>query len=103
MGEFNCQKSLEKKLIEELYKRILQPFFIPLLAMISCFLILESNNSFNFKYYKAKIFFSGIIIIIFSQILGNLVSNNFLSLIFSICFPIVILLIAYLTFNRKIN
>ena len=103
MGEFNCQRSLEKKLIEELYKRVFQPFFIPLLGMVSCFLILQSNNSFDFKYYKAKIFFSGIFIIVISQVLNSFVSNNFISIIFSIFFPLLLLLLTYLIFNRIIN
>ena len=55
-GEFNCQKSLKKKLIEELYKRIFSPFFIPLLGIIYCFLILKYSNSFNYKYYIVKFF-----------------------------------------------
>ena len=102
-NEFNCQKSLKKKLIEELYKRIFSPFFIPLLGIISCFLILKSNNSFNFNYYKTKIFFAGIAIIIISQISGNLVSKNFYSFIFSISIPIILIIISYFLFYKKIN
>ena len=102
-GEFNCQKSLKKKLIEELYKRILLPFFIPLLGIISSFVILKSNNSFNYNYFKIKVFFTGITIIILSQLINNLVSKNFYSLIFSISFPFILIIISYFIYNKKIN
>ena len=101
--EFNCQKSLKKKLIEELYKRIILPFFIPLLGIISCFIILKSKNNFNYNYFKFKIFFTGIIIIILSQIFNNLVSKNFYTFIFSISFPFILIIASYFIFNKKIN
>ena len=101
--EFNCQKSFEKKLIEELYKRIFIPFFIPLLGIISCYLILKSKNSFKYKYYRIKIFFTGIAVIVFSQILNNFVSKSFYSLLFSICAPILLILITYFVYYKKIN
>ena len=101
--EFNCQKSLKKKLIEELYKRIVLPFFIPLLGIISCFIILKSKNNFNYNYFKFKIFFTGIIIIILSQIINNLVSKNFYTFIFSISLPFLLIIVSYFIFNKKIN
>ena len=101
--KLNCQKSIKIKLTEELYKRIYSPLFIILLAIVSSFLVLKSNNSFNYKYYKSKIFFIGISIIILSQILNNFVSKNFYSFVFSISFPLILILVTYFLFNKRIN
>ena len=102
-GKLNCQKSIKKRLMEELYKRTYSPFFIILLGIISSFLILKSNNNINYKYYKSKIFFIGISFIIFSQILNKIVSKNFYSFVFSICFPLILILVTYFIFNKRIN
>ena len=102
-GEFNCQKSLKNKLIEELYKRVFSPVFILTLGIISCFLIIKSSNNFNYKYYKAKVFFTGISIIIIAQILNNFATKNFYSFIFSTCFPVALIIVTYFIFYKKVN
>ena len=81
ISNLSCNNAFYKNLIQELYKRTILPFYIPLLFIIATFLILKSKNNLNYKFFKIKIFLLGILIVIFSQISVNLVSkNNFMSL-----------------------
>ena len=96
-----CNNSFYKKLIQELYKRIILPFYIPLLFIIASFLILKSKNNLNYKFFKIKIFLMGILFVIFSQISVNLVSkNNFMSLTMVII-PLILIFFLILFFFRK--
>ena len=76
IDNLNCQKSFLKNLTQEIYKRTILPLYIPIICIIASLIILKSSNSDNFKNFKTKVFISGIIVIIFSQISINTVSIN---------------------------
>ena len=97
----SCNYSFYKNLVQELYKRTILPFYIPLLFIIATFLILKSKINLNYKFYKIKIFLFGILVVIFSQISVNLVSqNNLLSITMTVA-PIILILLSYLIFLNK--
>ena len=98
-----CDQSNFKNLSQELYKRAILPFYIPLIAIIATFVCVKSNNNFAFKRYKIQIFLTGILFVIISQLSINLfnpISLNGLSLVF---LPLVVSLIGYLYFLKKIK
>ena len=77
------------------------PFYIPLLFIIATFLTLKSKNNLNYKFFKIKVFLSGMFVVIFSQISVNLVSqNNFMSLTM-VMTPIILFIFSYLVFLNK--
>ena len=101
ISDLSCNSSFYKNLIQELYKRVVLPFYIPLLFIIATFLILKSKINLNYKFYKIKIFLFGILVVIFSQISVNLVSqNNLLSITMTVA-PIILILLSYLIFLNK--
>ena len=98
-----CDQSNFKNLFQELYKRAILPFYIPLIAIIATFVCVKSNNNFAFKRYKIQIFLTGILFVIISQLSINLfnpISLNGLSLVF---LPLVVSLIGYLYFLKKLK
>ncbi len=99
--KLNCQKSFFKNLTQEVYKRTILPVYIPILCIIASMVILRSSNSDKFKNFKIKVFLSGIIVIVFSQISINTISMNVQTGIFTLCMPIILLLITYLLFLNK--
>ena len=103
ISNLSCNKSFYKNLIQELYKRTVLPFYIPLIFTIATFLILKSKNNLNYKSFKLKIFLLGILLIIFSQISVNLVSKNNLMGFIIVIVPILLLIISYLIFLKKIK
>ena len=98
VGNLNCQNSFYANLLQEIYKRTFLPLYIPLLALMGSFLILKSNISVNYKFYKIKIFLTGIFFVILSQVSINFISTNFIASIFTILLPVIMMIISYITF-----
>ena len=92
---FRCEdtKVQKNKISQELFSRTFKPFYIPLLALIACFLILKSKNSIGYNNYKFKIFFAGVVFISISEIAIKFFSSNYYksSLIFMLPFIFFIL------------
>ena len=99
----SCNKSFYKNLVQELYKRTILPLYIPLLFIVASFLILKSKNNTDYRFFKIKIFLTGILLIIFSQISVNLASkSNYMSLI-TIIVPLILIFFSYIIFLNKVK
>ena len=101
VDKLNCEKSFLKNLIQEIYKRTILPLYIPILCVIGSLVTLKSSNNYNFKNFKTKVFLSGIIVIIFSQVSINMVSINLQTGVATLCLPVILLLISYVIFLNK--
>ena len=72
----NCTQTTSRKEIEQLLtqnkiefnRRFGMPIFIPLVALLSCFLLLSSKEKKIFKFYKYIFFFIGFSILVSSEI-----------------------------------
>ena len=51
-----CEKSNLKNIKQELLKRIYLPLYLPLLALVACFLILKSKDASEYTNFKFKLF-----------------------------------------------
>ena len=90
-----CSNKSFKNVTEELYKRIIVPFYIIILAMIGSCLVLKSQNNSNTFNYKLLLFILGIIFVILSQVLSQYIGNlNFFNLI-ALIFPFILSLSCY--------
>ena len=58
----------KKNMLKEFYKRLIVPFYVPILMLVPYFLILSSKEKTNYSRLKLITFISGVIIIIFSEI-----------------------------------
>ena len=99
----NCTSSNYTNIFKELYKRLIIPFYIPLLIIISMLMITKSKENVNFSKFRTLIFMIGLIIMIFAESTQKLITGNFkINLIF-VCLPILICLFTYflLFFNLK--
>ena len=103
--KFVCKKDLQSmnKISQELLSRIFKPLYIPLLALISGFLLIKSKNSQGFSNYKFKIFTSAVIIISLSEISTKFYSANIFESFLIIMIPFILFFLCYLFFKNKIN
>ena len=98
INDLYCHNSSYEELLQEIYKRTIMPLYIFLISIISGFLILKSNNNYDYKLYKIKIFLTGILIIIFSQITVNTISMSKVMTMVTLITPLISILVAYLFF-----
>ena len=97
----NCSYKTLDSVFQELYKRFLIPFYIPLLILISLLLIINSKENINYNRYKIGIFLFGFIIIIISESSLRFIEDNFYDNFKTAITPFVIISFLYLVFKLK--
>ena len=100
---FLCENKAENDIDEELFKRLIKPFFIPSIVLIACFLILSNKDSFRYSKFQNFLFFIGFFIIVISEISARYIGNSKVEIF--ILVPRIIFLITYIffMFRLKVN
>ncbi len=98
-----CEIGYLKNIKQELLKRICLPLYLPLLALIACFLILKSKNNHEYSNFKFKLFIIGIIFLIISEVsiryAGLSDRNNFIFIIT----PIILFILTRTIFSNQLR
>ena len=91
-----CDNREPKSLTDEMYKRLIVPFYTMIISLIAASLIIEPKSDNFIRFHNLNIFSMGVIIIILSQISLRFIdaSNSLTNTI--IFLPIVLVLIYYL-------
>jgi len=99
----NCTSSAEniKESKIEINKRLGMPFFIPLISLITCFLLSSRRDKKNFAYKRYIYFFIGFIILICSEIAVRYSGNSLNHTFFYYLAPIGLLPFVYLFLIRS--
>ena len=101
--ELNCSKRLLGNIFKELYKRLIIPFYIPVLIMISMLLIIKNKEIINYSRYRILIFFIGFITIIFSETSLKFIETSMTANLKIILFPIIFFIILYFPLFYKLK
>ena len=99
----NCTEGNKINLIKELYKRLVIPFYIPILMLIPYLLILTSKEKSNYNKMKLFSFLTGVFVIIFSEGTIRFVSKELNENIFISIIPFIFFIIFYLIFFYKLK
>ena len=96
-----CSSANTKNFIKEFYKRLIIPFYIPILSLIPFLLLISSKENTNYFRIKFLIFLLGVIAVIFSETTIRLISNSYIDNFALLILPIFLILILYLFFIKK--
>ena len=96
-----CSSANTKNFIKEFYKRLIIPFYIPILSLIPFLLLISSKENTNYFRLKFLIFLLGVIVVIFSETTIRLISNSYIDNFAILILPIFLILILYLFFIKK--
>ena len=99
----NCDKNEPRNIYKELFKRLISPFYLPVLILVSLLLILTSKENPKYNKNKFLIFFLGFGIIILSETSLGYITNNSIKNILILALPIIFTLIIYLNFIYKLR
>ena len=99
----NCNKNSISAVNEEIYKRLIVPFYILIISLVGSCLALKSELENHFNIYKILVFLAGIIFIILSQILSKYSSELILKNISILIMPFLISLMFYLFIKFKLK
>jgi len=89
-----CTENSQDDIKEEVFKRIVKPFFIPVLVLFASLIILFNKDHFNYSKIQYILFFVGFFILVVSEISARYTTNNLMSIIFLIL-PAIIFLVSY--------
>ena len=99
----NCTFKNIKNIFKEVYKRLIIPFYIPLLSLIVLILILSSKENPDYYKYKIFTFMFGLFFIIFSETTIRLISEDLSKNILIVILPYISFLILYLFIFKNLK
>ncbi len=97
----NCKEENMNNILKELYKRIIIPFYIPVLILISLLLIIRSKENTNYTKYRLLIFSIGLCAIVISEMTIRLINEDFFRNLKIIVIPFFSLISLYFLFLIK--
>ena len=102
LTEFKKNKN-NNNILFEIHKRLFKPLFIPIIALLCCFILYGNNEKFNLIKLRFLIFSLGISFIIFFEILLNLSASKIFFQYFLYSFPICAIIIIYFFLHKFIQ
>jgi lipopolysaccharide export system permease protein len=99
----NCGLDNLENIHQELYSRLIKPFYITFLIAISLLLILKSKNNHLFNLNKIKIYSLGFVAIIFLEVSTKFINTNLIQNLFFIILPIFFILTIYIFFLKSLK
>ena len=99
----NCSVENLGNILKELYKRVIIPFYIPILMLVPFLLITSSKENVSFSKLRFTTFLVGLFIIIFSETTIRLISEKLIKNFSITLIPIIIFTVLYLFFFNKFN
>ncbi len=91
-----CHDRKVKSISEELYKRLILPFYTLIISLIAASLVIEPKSKYFLRFHKLNIFLFGIVVIILSQLALKFILSS-INIMYVILFlPILLILIYYI-------
>ena len=95
-----CNEDFKKEIVSNLSRRIVTPFYIPVISLICGFLLIKSNKIIL---NKASIFFYGFVILIFTELAVRYTGINKLILMAYIFTPFILYFVLYVSLIYKFS
>jgi len=103
LDNFICKENIKPEINQQIFKRLIKPFYLFLITLTCSCLIIKSKNSNGYNKFISLIFTSGFLILILSEVSVKYVSFSTTAIFFNILFPIIILYAIYIIFLKKIK
>ena len=91
----NCNLRNLDNIYKELYKRLIVPFYLPILIIISLMLIIKSKENINYSNYKISVFVIGLLLIIFSETSLKFIVSDLIKNLKIFFLPLIVFFISY--------
>ena len=96
-----CHKPSFDDVKQEIFKRIIKPFYIPLVALISCLIIFISKEKINFKRKRFYIFMISFSSLAYSEILLKYSGKSVFGFGLFLLIPIIFFIMVYFYVSLK--
>ena len=99
----NSNNKKVNEIREEFNKRLIKPFLILLVCLISCFLLYSNSEKVNLKKFRPTIYVSSVLIIIINQIILGKSGDKIIYSYFYLGAILLLSILIYLVLKRFIN
>ena len=108
VGFFNaeflrCEVNTIKSIQEEFLKRLFKPLYIPLIALVSCLMIIKSKEDKEYDYFRFWVFILIFFIIVISEISLKYSGYGRSGILAYALFPILLFSTVYISLITKFN
>tara|TARA_B100001093_G_scaffold520404_1_gene615484 strand:+ start:67 stop:1212 length:1146 start_codon:yes stop_codon:yes gene_type:complete len=94
----NCSTKNIRNILKEFYKRLIIPFYIPILTLIPFIIIILSKENSNYNKLKIFTFLIGLMTVIFSETTIRFISNTIIPNLKIITIPFFLFITLYFIF-----
>lgn len=101
--EFKCEKSLENNILQELLKRFYKPFYIPVISLLSCFLIILSKKNVSYKKNRFKTAFLTFIVLVISEGSLRYSTSSIIATYIYLILPILLFTMIYYFLKKRLE
>ena len=98
-----CKIESMNAIKQEFLKRFYKPFYLPLLSLISCLLILKSKENDDFDKFKIFLFLIIFFVIVISELSLRFSSSGQIGLYFFLILPLLTFTTIYLSLKAKVK
>ena len=95
--------SIINEINQEIFKRLYKPFFIPIIAILSCFLIIVPKNNYRYERNRKIIFVITFFVLIISEASLRYSTISNLATLLYLVMPIVSFILIYGIFYRSVK
>ena len=100
---FKCNPNIKNEINQEIFKRLYKPFFIPIIAILSCFLIIVPKNNYRYERNRKIIFVITFFVLIISEASLRYSTISNLATLLYLVMPIVSFILIYGIFYRSVK
>ncbi len=102
-SEINCKENTKKEIITVLNRRIVLPLYIPIIALLSSFLLIRTKRQKNYFLNKYSIFILSFLILLYAELIIRYTGiSKIVGVLFTIS-PIILIPIIYLLLTFKLS
>ena len=100
---FTCDDGVIVEMKRELFKRLYKPFYLPIITLICCFLIINRKKDINNNKYKILTFISIILILLFSEASSRYIETSEFLNYLTLSMPLILFITMYYYFYRSVK
>ena len=102
-NSINCKENTKREITTVLNRRIVLPLYIPIIALLSSFLLIKNQTRRNFFLNKYSIFVLSFLVLLYAELIIRYTGiSKIISILFTVS-PIVLIPIIYLLLTFKLS
>mgnify|MGYP001414761127 CR=1 FL=1 len=98
-----CTKKTKPYIVQEFFKRVYLPIYIPLLMLIACMQIIKSKDNFDYNRFKTILFLYAVFVLSISEISIRYISSKSIYENIFLILPILLFILNYLFLKKNLS